>query len=156
MIPPPAADDWYQFGGLIVTLPFSSNIRLSTMTKFTLCILLLVLCATVPNVAVSARRVISTTSLSSLTISNSLRRRGDALKNPSFDDKHTLISEEVVKDVRGGQGGGTATMSSEMFNMVKAVVGVGVLSLPAGKKFSITLTPPTLSLFISHFFFLIW
>ena len=111
------------------------------MTKFTLCILLLVLCATVPNVAVSARRVISTTSLSSLTTSNSLRRRGDALKNPSFDDKHTLISEEVVKDVRGGQGGGTATMSSEMFNMVKAVVGVGVLSLPAGKKFSITLTP---------------
>jgi len=26
-------------------------------------------------------------------------------------------------------------MSSEMFNMVKAVVGVGVLSLPAGEFF---------------------
>ena len=26
-------------------------------------------------------------------------------------------------------------MSNEMFNMVKAVVGVGVLSLPAGKSF---------------------
>mmetsp|Transcript_2278 Transcript_2278/g.4835 ORF Transcript_2278/g.4835 Transcript_2278/m.4835 type:complete len:479 (+) Transcript_2278:70-1506(+) len=37
------------------------------------------------------------------------------------------------REVRGGeQGTGTATMSNEMFNMVKAVVGVGVLSLPAG------------------------
>jgi hypothetical protein len=103
------------------------------MMKFTSCILV-VLCGTVPNVN-ARRRVVSTSSLSST--SNTLRRRGgDALKkNPSFDvRKHTLISEEVVKDVRGGQGGGTATMSSEMFNMVKAVVGVGVLSLPAGKK----------------------
>ncbi len=40
-----------------------------------------------------------------------------------------------VVGVRGGDGGGTATMSSEMFNMVKAVVGVGVLSLPAGEFF---------------------
>ena len=98
--------------------------------KFTSCILV-VLCGTVPNVN-ARRRVVSTTALSST--SNTLRRRGDALKNPSFDvRKHTLFSEEVVKDVRGGQGGGTATMSNEMFNMVKAVVGVGVLSLPAGK-----------------------
>eukprot|EP00569_Conticribra_weissflogii_P002944 CAMPEP_0171329142 /NCGR_PEP_ID=MMETSP0878-20121228/1070_1 /TAXON_ID=67004 /ORGANISM="Thalassiosira weissflogii, Strain CCMP1336" /LENGTH=472 /DNA_ID=CAMNT_0011829063 /DNA_START=100 /DNA_END=1518 /DNA_ORIENTATION=- len=38
-----------------------------------------------------------------------------------------------VSQVRGGDvGGGTATMTNEMFNMVKAVVGVGVLSLPAG------------------------
>lgn len=106
--------------------------------KFT-SIILLVLCATVPNVAVNARHgVVSTTSLSSLTTSNTRRRRDDALKNPSFVGKHSLISEEGdvggVNDVRGGQGGGTATMSSEMFNMVKAVVGVGVLSLPAGKK----------------------
>lgn len=36
------------------------------------------------------------------------------------------------REVRGGQGGGTASMSNEMFNMVKALVGVGVLSLPAG------------------------
>ena len=145
MIPPPSSADAmidisekYQFGGLIVTLLSSTKKQSTDMTKIRLCILLLVLCATVPNVAVSARRVISTTSLSSLKTSNSLRRRGDALKyHPSFDDKHPLISEEVVKDVRGGQGGGTATMSSEMFNMVKAVVGVGVLSLPAGKKFSV-------------------
>ena len=33
---------------------------------------------------------------------------------------------------RRGGGGGTATVSSEIFNLVKAIVGVGVLSLPAG------------------------
>ena len=38
-----------------------------------------------------------------------------------------------AKEVRGGDGEGTATMSNEMFNMVKALVGVGVLSLPAGE-----------------------
>ncbi len=38
----------------------------------------------------------------------------------------------TVKDVRGGDGGGTSTMTSHLFNMVKAIVGVGVLSLPAG------------------------
>ena len=45
----------------------------------------------------------------------------------------TPPSSSITKDIRGGDGGGTATMQSEMFNMVKAVVGVGVLSLPAGK-----------------------
>jgi hypothetical protein len=30
-------------------------------------------------------------------------------------------------------GGGTATISNEIFNLVKAIVGAGVLSLPAGK-----------------------
>lgn len=39
---------------------------------------------------------------------------------------------DAARSVRGG-GGGEATMTNEMFNMVKAVVGVGVLSLPAGK-----------------------
>ena len=35
-------------------------------------------------------------------------------------------------DIRGGQSGGTATMSNEIFNLVKSIVGAGVLSLPAG------------------------
>lgn len=37
----------------------------------------------------------------------------------------------IAGTARGG-GGGTATVSSEIFNLVKAIVGVGVLSLPAG------------------------
>jgi len=34
---------------------------------------------------------------------------------------------------RGGAGGGTATIPNEVFNLVKSIVGAGVLSLPAGK-----------------------
>lgn len=126
---------WWSPLGLSLTNKVGAiNSPQNTMIKFSMhWICLLVLCATVPNVAVNARRRV-------VSINSSNRRhRGDALKNPSFvDGKHLLISEEGavggVNDVRGGQGGGTATMSSEMFNMVKAVVGVGVLSLPAGKK----------------------
>ena len=52
----------------------------------------------------------------------------------AFINKSDLPSpqEGDVRAIRGG-GGGEATMTNEMFNMVKAVVGVGVLSLPAGK-----------------------
>jgi hypothetical protein len=32
----------------------------------------------------------------------------------------------------GSSGGGTATISNEIFNLVKGIVGAGVLSLPAG------------------------
>ena len=37
-------------------------------------------------------------------------------------------------DIQGGSSvsGGTATMSNEIFNLVKSIVGAGVLSLPAG------------------------
>lgn len=31
------------------------------------------------------------------------------------------------------QGGGTATIPNEVFNLIKSIVGAGVLSLPAGK-----------------------
>ena len=34
---------------------------------------------------------------------------------------------------RGGEGGGTASIPSEVFNLIKSIVGAGVLSLPAGK-----------------------
>ena len=48
----------------------------------------------------------------------------------------TSLTTDVQGVSRGGDNGrpgdGTATMSNEMFNLVKAVLGVGVLSLPAG------------------------
>lgn len=47
-------------------------------------------------------------------------------------NESSLATSNDVRSVRGG-GGGEATMTNEMFNMVKAVVGVGVLSLPAGE-----------------------
>lgn len=34
---------------------------------------------------------------------------------------------------RGGDGGGTATIPTEVFNLIKSIVGAGVLSLPAGR-----------------------
>lgn len=40
-------------------------------------------------------------------------------------------------DASGGEqvGGGTATIPNEIFNLVKNIVGAGVLSLPAGEFF---------------------
>lgn len=54
---------------------------------------------------------------------------------PSTQSKELfgVVPPSKKKDVelRGG-GGGTATVSTEIFNLVKAIVGVGVLSLSAG------------------------
>ena len=65
------------------------------------------------------------------------RRSGDVRRPVAFIKKNsdavgTSSWINDAKEVRGGEGG-TATMQNEMFNMVKAVVGVGVLSLPAGE-----------------------
>jgi len=65
----------------------------------------------------------------------SIPRRGDLRKRRggvAFIKSDGASWTNDAKHVRGGEGGGTATMSSEMFNMVKALVGVGVLGLPAG------------------------
>jgi hypothetical protein len=37
--------------------------------------------------------------------------------------------------------GGTASIPNEIFNLVKSIVGAGVLSLPAGKGFALGLIP---------------
>lgn len=101
--------------------------------------ILLVLSATAPNVADARHRAVSTSS-SSLAFNpcggNQHHGVGSHGKtnDPSRRSSSTG-SDVIVGEVRGGEGGGTATMSSEMFNMVKAVVGVGVLSLPAGEFF---------------------
>jgi len=36
-------------------------------------------------------------------------------------------------------GGGTASIPNEVFNLVKSIVGAGVLSLPAGEFWDITI-----------------
>jgi hypothetical protein len=52
-----------------------------------------------------------------------------------------IDASSVASDIpRGGAGGGasaeagTATIPNEVFNLVKSIVGAGVLSLPAGKN----------------------
>mmetsp|Transcript_28081 Transcript_28081/g.51339 ORF Transcript_28081/g.51339 Transcript_28081/m.51339 type:complete len:482 (+) Transcript_28081:108-1553(+) len=65
----------------------------------------------------------------------SIPRRGDVRKRRggvAFLKSNGASWTNDAKEVRGGEGGGTATMSSEMFNLVKGLVGVGVVSLPAG------------------------
>lgn len=62
--------------------------------------------------------------------------RGGATKQPVAFQKNARVWGDVnTKEVRGGDGGGTSTMTSHLFNMVKAIVGVGVLSLPAGEYY---------------------
>ena len=39
----------------------------------------------------------------------------------------------AASDGEETSGGGTATIPDEIFNLVKSIVGAGVLSLPAGK-----------------------
>lgn len=79
---------------------------------------------------------------------------GIALRSPStLETKSTSITRlystkpvAVSEIPRGGAGGGggdatvavgksggTATIPNEVFNLVKSIVGAGVLSLPAGK-----------------------
>jgi len=45
-----------------------------------------------------------------------------------------MTASTAAIDARGGEGesGGTATIPNEVFNLVKSIVGAGVLSLPAG------------------------
>jgi hypothetical protein len=49
--------------------------------------------------------------------------------------KLKMTTDAVAEVPRGGEGGGTATIPNEVFNLVKSIVGAGVLSLPAGAYF---------------------
>mmetsp|Transcript_10123 Transcript_10123/g.15053 ORF Transcript_10123/g.15053 Transcript_10123/m.15053 type:complete len:487 (-) Transcript_10123:97-1557(-) len=61
------------------------------------------------------------------SLPSSLHRRANVPENK----KHVSNKNPLKNDVRGGDGG-TATIPNEIFNLVKSIVGAGVLSLPAG------------------------
>lgn len=42
------------------------------------------------------------------------------------------FSRKGITEIQGGATGGQSTMSKSIFNLVKGIVGVGVLSLPSG------------------------
>lgn len=46
----------------------------------------------------------------------------------------TIAMSDDSKGPAVGVGGGTASISNEIFNLVKSIVGAGVLSLPAGER----------------------
>ena len=74
-----------------------------------------------------------------------LAANGDALAVPRSIGNDKLATRittvqmtvDTISEVpRGGEGGGgTATIPNEVFNLVKSIVGAGVLSLPAGKEY---------------------
>ena len=65
-------------------------------------------------------------------------KRSNSLSTPPQTSKLTLFGESVLVPSGGaastgtGTGTGTASQSSEVFNLVKNIVGAGVLALPAG------------------------
>lgn len=89
-------------------------------------ILLLVLSAT-PVVA--AHRT-STPSLTRTLRRSDLRKQRRGL---AFVKNDRMSWTNDARKVRGGEGGGTATMTNEIFNLIKGLVGVGVVGLPAGE-----------------------
>ena len=54
-----------------------------------------------------------------------------------------MTASAAAIETRGGENesGGTATIPNEIFNLVKSIVGAGVLSLPAGKFVCFLLLP---------------
>ena len=67
--------------------------------------------------------------LSSCGIDASIHKPKNVAIQPTW---HHRDNAQKKINIRGGQSGGTATMSTEIFNLVKSIVGAGVLSLPAG------------------------
>jgi hypothetical protein len=61
------------------------------------------------------------------------RQHAFTVANPALP-KTRLASDVAVAELpRGGsESGGTATIPNEVFNLIKSIVGAGVLSLPAG------------------------
>jgi hypothetical protein len=88
--------------------------------KFISSLALLVVCASSSNALVTPIRqsVVSTTA--------KVAPRRSSL---------TLVAENSLRGGAEGEqvGTGTATIPNEVFNLVKSIVGAGVLSLPAGK-----------------------
>lgn len=65
------------------------------------------------------------------TPKSSLRTINDDV---SFTPKNSVASfpHKGITEIQGGATGGQSTMSKSIFNLVKGIVGVGVLSLPSG------------------------
>ena len=101
------------------------TVAINPIMKFTSALVLLL---SISAPITDARR--ATNSLASIP-------RGGATKQSVAFHKDARVwggdASSTAKEVRGGDGGGTSTMTSHLFNMVKAIVGVGVLSLPAGE-----------------------
>ena len=62
--------------------------------------------------------------------------RQHTIASPRTTIQKTRLGSDAVAEVPkgGGESGGTATIPNEVFNLIKSIVGAGVLSLPAGMQ----------------------
>lgn len=80
-----------------------------------------------------------TASVCAPTSRSSHKKRGsENVSKNSCDSDYHKIHRKTLQTIRAGntqdgiQDGGTASMANEIFNLVKSIIGAGVLSLPAG------------------------
>jgi len=78
-------------------------------------------------------------SLSSSQHSRSHHHNGKIALAMSSDDAAAAIDAASNANEASNNGGGTASIPNEVFNLVKSIVGAGVLSLPAGEFWDITI-----------------
>ena len=84
------------------------------------------------KIATSSTRP-SSSSLLSHSSSSSLSLQSSQLPFHHQNGKIGLsMSSDDSKEATSNSGGGTASIPNEVFNLVKSIVGAGVLSLPAG------------------------
>jgi hypothetical protein len=96
-------------------------------------ILLLATSLAVVSTTITNRHGGVTAALAILPNNNKLRSSTAARTNTL--PKLNMNIESIVQGTRGGEEEGeegTATIPNEVFNLVKSIVGAGVLSLPAG------------------------
>lgn len=89
------------------------------------------LSATVTAFQPSALRLPVTTSSSS-SVTSIVHHAAAVKKSNKFAPLRMAGGESSNSEAVGTTGGGTATIPNEVFNLVKSIVGAGVLSLPAG------------------------
>ena len=82
------------------------------------------------SASVSAFSVLPT----AIVVKSSQNKASKSITTPLNKDANSKLDASVSTDsAKQPTSGGSATISSEIFNLVKGIVGAGVLSLPAGE-----------------------
>lgn len=95
--------------------------------KISLCLSLLSL---IPLGQVATSYKIESTVAKATLVKDALDVRGGARQIAAAKKAKTLVTKSKIPDFKPSTTG--ASIPNEVFNLVKAIVGVGVLSLPAG------------------------
>ncbi len=66
-------------------------------------------------------------------VSSSIKRSSDEKLVLASSSSNSNSVQTKITDIQGGAAAGKSSLSTAMFNLVKGIVGAGVLSLPAGE-----------------------